>query len=56
MASDLSFIEYVSEQLRDTGEVRYKKMFGEYMVYVDNIPTVLVCDNTPYLNFSSLKC
>jgi len=49
MASDLSFIEYVSEQLRDTGEVRYKKMFGEYMVYVDNIPTVLVCDNTPYL-------
>lgn len=49
MASDLSFIEYVSEQLRDTGEVRYKKMFGEYMVYVDNIPTVLVCDNTPYI-------
>jgi len=49
MASDLSFIEYVSEQLRDTGEVRYKKMFGEYMVYVDNVPVVLVCDNTPYI-------
>ena len=25
--------------------VRYKKMFGEYMVFVDEKPVLLVCDN-----------
>ena len=29
--------------------VRYKKMFGEYMVYVDDKPILLICDNTVFV-------
>lgn len=29
--------------------VRYKKMFGEYMVYVNDKPILLVCDNTVFI-------
>lgn len=49
MASSLDYIKYVADQLGVAGETRYKKMFGEYMVYVDNVPAVLVCDNTVYI-------
>jgi DNA helicase-2/ATP-dependent DNA helicase PcrA len=31
------------------GAVRYKKMFGEYMVYVNEKPILLVCDNTVFV-------
>lgn len=49
MASTVDFIEFVSEQIRNTGLVRYKKMFGEYMVYINDKPILLVCDNTVYV-------
>jgi TfoX/Sxy family transcriptional regulator of competence genes len=34
MATTLEYIEYVAAQVADCGAVRYKKMFGEYMVYI----------------------
>lgn len=49
MATDLSFIEYVCEQLHGVGELRYRKMFGEYMVYVNDKPVLTVCDNTVFV-------
>ena len=49
MATTVDFIEYVCEQIRGTGFVRYKKMFGEYMVYVNDKPVLLVCDNTVFV-------
>lgn len=49
MATSLDYIEYVCEQIRGIGNVRYKKMFGEYMVYVNDKPVILVCDNTAYV-------
>jgi len=49
MATDLSFIEYVCEQLRGVGDLRYRKMFGEYMVYVNDKPVITVCDNTVFI-------
>jgi hypothetical protein len=49
MATTLDYIEYVTEKLSFAGDVRYKKMFGEYMVYVDGKPLVLVCDNTVFV-------
>lgn len=50
MATTVDFIEFVCEQL-DGGEydVRYKKMFGEYMVYANDKPILLVCDNCVYV-------
>jgi TfoX/Sxy family transcriptional regulator of competence genes len=49
MATTEDFIEYVCEQIAGTGNVRYKKMFGEYMVYVNDKPVLLVCDNTVFV-------
>lgn len=48
MATDLSYIRFVIEQLRGE-DVTYKKMFGEYMVYVDGKPVLTVCDNTVFV-------
>lgn len=48
MATELSYIQFVCEQLRGE-EATYKKMFGEYMVYVEEKPVLLVCNNTVYV-------
>ena len=45
----MDFIEFVSSQIATAGTVRCRKMFGEYMVYVDEKPVVLVCDDIPYI-------
>ena len=45
MACSLDFIEFVSSQIAAAGTVRYRKMFGEYMIYV----VIIVCDNIPYV-------
>ncbi len=49
MATTAEYVEYVCEQLRGAGALRTKKMFGEYMVYVNEKPVVLVCDNTVFV-------
>ena len=49
MATTVGFIEYVCDQIEGVGTVRYKKMFGEYMVYVNDKPILLVCDNTVFV-------
>ena len=46
MTTSPEYIAYVVEQVADCGVVRYRKMFGEYMVYVDDKPILLVCDDT----------
>lgn len=49
MATTKEFIDYVCEQIEDKYAVRYRKMFGEYMVYVNDKPILLVCDNCVYV-------
>jgi len=49
MATTNEYIEYVCEQINGIGEIRYKKMFGEYMVYVNDKPVIIVCDNTAFV-------
>ena len=49
MATSQEYIEFVCEQLVGIENVRYKKMFGEYMFYVNDKPILLVCDNTVYV-------
>lgn len=46
MATSGEYIEFVCEQLEGIDGVSYRKMFGEYMVYVHGKPILLVCDNT----------
>ena len=54
MATTVDFIEYVCSQIQGVGMIRYKKMFGEYMIYVDEKPILLVCDDTVFVK--NLSC
>lgn len=49
MATTNEYIEYVCEQIKGIGEIRYKKMFGEFMVYVNDKPVIIVCDNVTFV-------
>ncbi len=49
MSSNFDFITFVCDQIAGCGTIRYRKMFGEYMVYVNDKPILLVCDNTVYI-------
>ena len=49
MATDAAYIAYVEAQVADAGIVRSRRMFGEYMVYVNDKPLLLVCDNTVFV-------
>ena len=46
MATSKDYIEFVCEQLEGIENVTCRKMFGEYMVYVNAKPLLIVCDNT----------
>ncbi len=54
MATTQEYIEYVCEQISGIGEIRYKKMFGEYMVYVNDKPVIIVCNNIAFVK--KLEC
>lgn len=49
MASSTDFVEYVLEQLSGVGMLRHRKMFGEYCIYVNEKPIVLVCDDQVFI-------
>lgn len=49
MATSVEYIEFVCEQILGAWDIKYKKMFGEYMVYVNDKPVLLVCDNTVFV-------
>lgn len=48
MPSTLNFVLYLCEQIREAGFITYRKMFGEYMVYCNGKPVLIVCDDTAY--------
>lgn len=45
MSTSKEYMEFVLEQLDGISGVTYRKMFGEYLVYVQERPVLLVCDN-----------
>ncbi len=45
MASDITFVEYVCDQIRGAGGISHRAMFGEFAVYRDGKVIGLVCDN-----------
>jgi TfoX/Sxy family transcriptional regulator of competence genes len=53
MASDLSFVEYVCEQMSDAGMITFRKMFGEYVIYCEGKVVALVCDNRLFVKPTS---
>lgn len=49
MATQLSTIEYITDQIRALGNIRYRKMFGEYAIYCDDKVVALVCDDVLFV-------
>lgn len=49
MSSNISFVEYVCDQIKDAGNITFKKMFGEYGVYCNNKIIGLICDDQFFL-------
>jgi TfoX/Sxy family transcriptional regulator of competence genes len=49
MATTQDFIDYVAEQIALGERLSYRKMFGEYALYVDGKVVALVCDNSLFI-------
>jgi TfoX/Sxy family transcriptional regulator of competence genes len=53
MASDLSFVEFVADQIRGAGAISFRKMFGEYALYCNGKVVALICDNQLFVKPTS---
>ena len=49
MATTRNYLDFVCTQLEGIRGVDYKRMFGEYQIYVNDKPVLLVCDNTVFV-------
>ena len=49
MASDLSTIEYIVDQSLLGSRLSYRRMFGEYALYLNTKVVAFVCDNRLFL-------
>lgn len=49
MATDQSFVDYICEQAGLGSHLSFRKMFGEYALYLDEKVVAFVCDNLLYL-------
>ena len=49
MASSQEYLDYVRAQANGPWTLRARKMFGDWMVYADDRPILLVCDNTVFV-------
>ena len=45
MASNEEFVRFICDQISGAGTIRFRKMFGEYGIYVNGIYCASVCDN-----------
>ena len=49
MASDKNFLDFVVDQIENSGQITYINMFGEYVMYSDGKVFALVCDNKLFI-------
>ena len=45
MASHREFVEFITEQLREAGDIRSRPMFGEYGLYCGGVFFAVICDD-----------
>ncbi len=53
MATDQSLVEFICSQGHGAQEPVYKKMFGEYAIYLNEKVVALVCDNRLFIKPTS---
>lgn len=49
MACTSDFIEFICDALAPLGEVRVRKMMGDYVIYVNEKCVITACDNTAFV-------
>ena len=49
MATSLEFLEYVAERLDLGSRLTYKRLFGEYALYIDGKVTAFACDTSLFI-------
>lgn len=49
MACTTEFIEFVLETLSPLGEVRSRKMMGDYVIYLNEKCVITACDNNAFI-------
>lgn len=49
MACSTDFIDFICLQLQGVGDIRSRKMFGDWMIYVNEKPLILCCDDIAYV-------
>lgn len=49
MPSTRNFVEFICDQLHGVGVLRIKKMFGEFFIYINDRPIILICDDTAFI-------
>ena len=55
MSSTQSNADYFCDQLSTLGEIKAKKMFGEYGVYANGLYFALICDNKLFFKVKKWK-
>jgi TfoX/Sxy family transcriptional regulator of competence genes len=53
MATELSFVEYILETARFGARLSYRKLFGEYALYLDEKVVAFACDNSLFIKPSA---
>jgi TfoX/Sxy family transcriptional regulator of competence genes len=56
MASEINFVDFVLEQIKNSGEITAKKMVGEYGIYSDGKLFGLICDNKLFIKSTNSGC
>ena len=52
MASNPEYVQYSADQLSEAGQITYRKMFGEYGMYVDGKIFAVICDNQLFIKIT----
>ena len=49
MACSSDFIEFICDTLAPLGDVRFRKMMGDYVIYVNDKCVITACDNMAFV-------
>ena len=52
MASNPDLVKYIADQLSSAGAITYRKMFGDYGMYLDGKIFALICDDQLFIKIT----
>ncbi len=52
MGTSQKMVDYITDQLTAAGQIRSRKMFGEYAIYCRDVVVALVCDDQLFIKIT----